>query len=76
MLNVAVRKKLLWRTPAQGGIPVRVNGLFRRTTYVSEQEKIESLAPEYLRNVIRMITETGLRVYKELAPMRKEDVTW
>ena len=24
--------------------------------------------------VIRIITETGLRVYKELAPMRKEEV--
>jgi len=30
--------------------------------------------PEYLRNVVRIITETGLRVYKELAPMRKDQV--
>ena len=28
----------------------------------------------YLRNVIRIITETGLRVYKELTPMKKEQV--
>jgi integrase len=28
----------------------------------------------YLRNVIRIITETGLRVYKELASMKKEQV--
>jgi integrase len=27
-----------------------------------------------LRNVIRIITETGLRVYKELLPMKKEQV--
>jgi integrase len=27
-----------------------------------------------LRNVIRIVVETGLRVYKELAPMRKQDV--
>jgi integrase len=27
-----------------------------------------------LRNVIRIITETGLRVYKELMPMKKEQV--
>ena len=31
-------------------------------------------APEYLRNVIRIITETGLRVYKELTPMKKEQL--
>ena len=31
-------------------------------------------APPYLRNVIRIITETGLRVYKELAPIRKDQV--
>jgi integrase len=38
----------------------------------SEQQKIEFNAPEYLKNVIRIITETGLRIYKELTPMRKE----
>ncbi|HEY1218615.1 MAG TPA: tyrosine-type recombinase/integrase [Bryobacteraceae bacterium] len=27
-----------------------------------------------MRNVIRIITETGLRIYKELAPMKKEQV--
>ena len=55
--------------------PVRVQGLFR-PHYMpwSEQEKIEAAAPDYLRSVIRIITETGLRVYKELAPMKKEDV--
>jgi integrase len=40
----------------------------------SEQQKIEFAAPEYLRNAIRIITETGLRVYKELVPMRKEQL--
>jgi hypothetical protein len=35
---------------------------------------IEFQAPEYLRNVIRIITETGLRVYKELMPMKKEQL--
>ncbi len=29
---------------------------------------------EYLRNVIRIITETGLRIYKELAPMKKNQL--
>ena len=40
----------------------------------SEQQPIEFQAPEYLRNVIRIITESGLRVYKELMPMKKEQV--
>jgi hypothetical protein len=40
----------------------------------SEQQRIEFQAPEYLRNIIRIITETGLRVYKELMPMKKEQI--
>lgn len=40
----------------------------------SEQTEIERHAPTYLRNVIRIITETGLRVYKELSCMKKEQV--
>src|SRR5712692_10434992 len=40
----------------------------------SEQQRIEFQAPEYLRNIIRIITESGLRVYKELMPMKKEQV--
>jgi len=35
---------------------------------------IEFNAPEHLRNVVRIITETGLRVYKELMSMRKDQV--
>ena len=76
MLNVAVRKKLLASNPcANVGIPVAVKGLFR-PHYVSwsEQQQIEFHAPTHLRNVVRIITETGLRVYKELLPMKKEHV--
>jgi integrase len=40
----------------------------------SEQQAIEFHAPEHLRNVFRIITETGLRVYKELMSMRKDQV--
>ena len=36
------------------------------------QKKIEFAAPAYLRNLIQIVTETGLRLYKELAPMKKE----
>src|SRR5207245_3521596 len=55
--------------------PVAVRGLFR-PHYVtwSEQRRIESQAPPHLRNVVQIITETGLRVYKELTPMRKDQV--
>ena len=75
MLNVALRKKLLPANPCAGvEFPVKVKGQFR-PHYMnwSEQQRIEFQAPEYLRNIIRIITETGLRVYKELMPMKKED---
>ncbi len=74
MLNVAVRKKLLPSNPcAAVEFPVAVKGLFR-PHYVtwSEQRRIEVHAPDYLRNIVRIITEAGLRVYKELMPMKKE----
>jgi integrase len=76
MLNVAVRKKLLQANPCWGvEFPVAVRGLFR-PHYVtwSEQRRIESQAPPHLRNIVQIITETGLRVYKELTPMRKDQV--
>jgi integrase len=75
-LSVAVRKKLLPANPCAGvEFPVSIRGLFR-PHYVawSEQQLIEFHAPDYFRNVIRIITETGLRVYKELAPMKKDQV--
>src|ERR1700734_4403673 len=76
MLNVAVRKKLLAANPCSGvEFPVAVKGLFRPHSVAwSEQQKIEASGPQYLRNVIRIITETGLRIYKELTPMRKDNV--
>jgi integrase len=76
MLNVAVRKKLLQANPCWGvEFPVAVRGLFRpRYVTWSEQRRIESHAPGHLRNIVQIITETGLRVYKELTPMRKDQV--
>ena len=76
VLNVAVRKKFLPANPCAGvEFPVSIRGLFR-PHYVtwSEQQMIEFHALEHLRNVVRIITETGLRVYKELASMKKEQV--
>ena len=66
----------LFANPCAGvEFPARVDGLFR-PHYVtwSEQQKIEFAAPEYLRNVIRIVTETGLRIYKELTPMKKDQL--
>jgi len=76
VFSVAVKKKLCPVNPCTAvEFPVRVKGLFR-PHYVtwSEQMKIEKHASAYLRNVIQIITETGLRVYKELAAMKKEQV--
>ena len=64
MLNVAVRKKLFPPIHAAGvEFPVAVKGVFR-PHYVAwlKQRKIEVHAPEYFRNIARIITETGLRL--------------
>jgi len=76
MLNVAVRKRLLPANPCSGvEFPVKVKGMFR-PHYMSwsEQQRIEFQAPDYLSNIIRIISESGLRVYKELMGMKKEQV--
>ena len=76
VLNVAVKKKFIAANPCSSvEFPVTVRGLFRPHYMTwSEQQQIEFHAPPYLRNVIRIITETGLRVYKELTPRRKDQV--
>jgi len=73
MLNVVVREKLLVANPCAGvEFPHRVKGLFRPNYMTwSEKQKIETQAPGYLRYVIRIITETGLRVHKEIAPIEE-----
>jgi integrase len=76
IMNVAVRKKLVpLNTCAGVEFPVAVKGLFR-PHYMgwAEQQQIEFQSPDYLRNIIRIITETGLRVYKELMSMKKDQV--
>jgi integrase len=76
MLNVAVRKKLLASNPcANVEFPVAVKGLFR-PHYVSwsEQQQIEFHAPVHLRNIVRIVSETGLRIYKELLPAKKDQL--
>ena len=77
MLNVAVRKKLLPANPCAGvEFPVTVKGLFR-PHYMTWSEQQTDRVPRRRSTCatsIRIITETGLRVYKELMPMRKEQV--
>jgi integrase len=76
IFSVAVKKKLCPANPCAGvEFPVILKGLFRPHYMTwSEQQIIELHAPIYLRNVIRILTETGLRIYKELAALRKEEV--
>ena len=69
-------QEVFFANPCAGvEFPAGVDGLFR-PHYVtwSEQQKIELSGPEYLRHVIRMVTETGLPMYKELAPMKKDQL--
>jgi hypothetical protein len=76
ILSEAVKKKLVSTDPCTGvEFPVMVKRSFwpHYMTW-SEQTEIEQHAPAYLRNVIRIINETGLRVYKELACTKKDQV--
>ncbi len=77
ILSVAVKKKRLAVNPC-GAVefPVRVSATTRKPHYMSgsEQERIEFFAPDYLRDVIVILVEMGLRPYKELAPMKKQQV--
>ena len=77
ILNVAVKKGQLATNPcAAVEFPVRIAGTTRKPHYVtaSEQAKIEAAAPNYLRNIIVIMVEMGLRPYRELMPMRKSQI--
>ena len=51
-------------------------GTTRKPHYLtaSEQVRLEACAPVYLRNIIVIMVEMGLRPYRELILMRKEQV--
>jgi hypothetical protein len=55
---------------------VSVKNATRKPHYMtsSEQERIELVAPSYLRHVVVIMTETGLQPFKELMPMLKSQV--
>lgn len=77
MLNVAVQQGLLVVNPCQRvEFPARLSGSTRKPRYLtaSEQARVERVAPSYLRQVVVIMTELGLRPYKELLCMRKDQV--
>ncbi len=77
ILNVAVKKQRLAVNPCFSvEFPVPLAGTTRKPHYLSasEQVRLEACAPVYLRNIIVMMVEMGLRPYRELIPMRKQQV--
>lgn len=77
ILNMAIRQKKLEFNPCMlVEFPVSVKNSTRKPHYMtlSEQERIEVVAPSYLRHVIVIMTEMGLRPFKELTPMLKSQV--
>ena len=77
ILNVAVKQKRLATNPCVAvEFPVSVRRSTRKPHYMtaSEQQKIEFAAPSYLRNIVVIVSELGLRYKKELLPMKKEQV--
>lgn len=77
ILSVAVKQKRLNNNPcAAVEFPVSVGKTTRKPHYMTttEQKRIERFAPKHLKNVIVIISETGLRPYKELMPIKKSQV--
>lgn len=77
ILNVAVKQKRLVANPCVAvEFPVSVKKSTRKPHYMSatEQAKIEIVAPSYVRNIVVIVSELGLRYKKELLPMKKEQV--
>ncbi len=77
MLNVAVKQKRLADNPCRAvEFPVSVAKSTRKPHYMSasEQARIEFSAPGYLRNIVVILSEMGLRPKKELLPMKKEQI--
>jgi len=77
ILNVAVRQKRLAINPCNAvEFPASLANSIRKPHYMtsSEQARIEFVAPPYLKNVIVILAEMGLRPFKELMPMKKSQV--
>jgi integrase len=77
ILNVAVKKHRLSANPFnEVDFPVSLAGTIRKPHYMkaTEQERIQFFAPHYLKHVVTIISEMGLRPYKELLTMMKSQV--
>lgn len=77
ILNVAVKQKRLSSNPCNAvEFPVPLKNSTQKPHYMtaSEQERIEMCAPSHLRHIVTIISEMGLRPYKELMPMMKSQV--
>jgi integrase len=57
-------------------LPTNLSHAHSKTHYMtaSEQERIEFFAPGYLKHIVVIMTEMGLRPYRELLPMLKSQV--
>ena len=76
-LNVAIRQRKLQINPCSiVEFPVSIKQSTRKPHYVSssEQDRIELVAPSYLKHIVVIMTEMGLRPQKELLPMLKSQV--
>jgi integrase len=77
MLNVAVKQKRITSNPCSAvEFPVPINKATTKPHYMtaSEQKLIEFFAPPHLRNAVVIISEMGLRPYRELMPMKRAQV--
>lgn len=77
VLNVAIRQKKLESDPCSiVEFPVSVKNSTRKPHYMifSEQELIGFVAPSYLKHIVVIMVEMGLRPYRELLPMLKSKV--
>jgi integrase len=56
--------------------PASIQKSIRKPHYMtsSEQSRIEIVAPPYLKNLVVIMTEMGLRPHKELLPMKKSQI--
>jgi integrase len=77
ILNLAVKQRRLAVNPcAAVEFPVPIKNSLRKPHYMtsSEQTRIELVAPSYLKQLVVILTEMGLRPHKELLPMKKSQI--
>lgn len=77
ILNLAVQQRRLAANPCDSvEFPASISKSIRKPHYMtsSEQARIEMAAPGYLKNLVIMMTEMGLRPFKELLPIKKSQV--